>query len=149
MEGRESPLPLPINDTTNGNSFHIWFEWNQNNEPMSHLMQRFFSESPIRSDIYELIRNQLEQWLQVHLHEIIASSYTLSDVLDQSSILHKFPRNNVLADECGICLEPMQLFQKMYTSSCQHQFHPHCVYNLLQYNRNRCPLCRHSPLFTT
>ena len=49
--------------------------------------------------------------------------------------------NELLIQECSICLEKFQQNDITYTTPCMHYFHKDCLLLWLQKNLN-CPLCR-------
>ena len=49
------------------------------------------------------------------------------------------------AEECAICLEPMQLGSAIYTTACNHRFHWNCLKEIQKSdasNYDKCPSCR-------
>ena len=49
--------------------------------------------------------------------------------------------DNLLLDECSICLEKYKLNDKIIHLNCRHPFHKKCIYIWLNKN-NTCPQCR-------
>lgn len=49
--------------------------------------------------------------------------------------------DNLLLDECPICLESYKINDKVINLECRHSFHKKCIYIWLNKN-NTCPQCR-------
>lgn len=49
--------------------------------------------------------------------------------------------DNLLLDECSICLEKYKVNDKIMDLNCRHSFHKDCINHWLK-NNNTCPQCR-------
>lgn len=49
--------------------------------------------------------------------------------------------DNLLLDECSICLEKYKVNDKIMDLKCRHSFHKDCINHWLK-NNNTCPQCR-------
>jgi hypothetical protein len=50
--------------------------------------------------------------------------------------------NNIIDNNCSICLEPMTSHEPITVLPCEHRFHSSCIHQALRATNNRCPLCR-------
>ena len=49
--------------------------------------------------------------------------------------------DNLLLDECSICLEKYKVNDKILNLNCRHSFHKDCI-NIWLKDNNTCPQCR-------
>lgn len=61
----------------------------------------------------------------------------------QTHLITKENSNQLLEQDCSVCLESFQENDPLITLSCKHTFHENCIRVWLQDNEhNNCPICR-------
>jgi len=97
--------------------------------------------------IYTFCRKEEEINIPLNENEIISKSLLLYDKEIKETLFSygTKPANQFLFFqeniECPICMENIQLNEKLYNITCQHLFHQNCLIDCCK-NKLLCPNCR-------